>query len=145
MGCDALIEFGAADAVPRWVDLYRERLWVEPETRAPIDPTGDPWRQAFGDMSRLVDWTPMFHRALNEGGDQRGERWSRPAAAHGSAEPSPGHLPCVGQSCPTVQDSSTPRTPEKCRLTWGFGRAACRTRTDDLLITKTPPTPPQTR
>jgi hypothetical protein len=58
--------------VPRWVDLYRERLGVEPETRAPIDPTGDAWRQALGDMSRVVDWTAMFARALNEGGEPTG-------------------------------------------------------------------------
>jgi hypothetical protein len=33
------------------------------------------------------------------------------------------------------------RKPQIMSLTWGFGGAACRTRTDDLLITKTPPTP----
>ncbi len=30
------------------------------------------------------------------------------------------------------------KKPQIMTLTWGFGGAACRTRTDDLLITKTP-------
>jgi hypothetical protein len=66
MGCDALIELGAADNVPRWVDLYRHRLEVEPETRAPIDPAHDSWRSALGDITRVADWTAMFHRTLQE-------------------------------------------------------------------------------
>jgi questin oxidase-like protein len=72
MASDALIELGARDAVPRWVDRYRRRLDLAPEPGLPIPAddgggSGDgAWRGALGDYGRVADWTEFFGRALGE-------------------------------------------------------------------------------
>ena len=63
MASEALVELGAIDVVAGWADLYKVRLDVEPEAQRPIDSTGDQWRTALGDISRVTDWTNFFDRA----------------------------------------------------------------------------------
>ena len=66
MASDALIELGARDAVPGWVDRYRRRLDAAPDPGSPIPADGEEWRGALGDYSRVADWTVFFTRALEE-------------------------------------------------------------------------------
>jgi hypothetical protein len=63
------------------------------------------------------------------------ERAGLPVGLKPTIRPVPRVMPHGTQTQPPIVASGL--------LTWGFGGAACRTRTDDLLITKTPSTPPQ--
>jgi len=66
MASDALIELGARDAVPGWVDRYRRRLDAAPDPSSPIPTRDGAWREALGDYGRVADWTTFFARALDE-------------------------------------------------------------------------------
>ncbi|MFD5164334.1 questin oxidase family protein [Streptomyces hawaiiensis] len=64
MVVEALAAHGRADAVHRWLDLYRHKLEDLPEPVAPV--TGADWRAALGDPRRVADWIGHFGRALAE-------------------------------------------------------------------------------
>ncbi|GAA4557549.1 questin oxidase family protein [Streptomyces collinus] len=62
MVVEALTAHGRADAVHRWLDLYRHKLEDLPRPVAPV--TGADWRSALGDPRRAADWIGYFGRAL---------------------------------------------------------------------------------
>ncbi|MGW2385970.1 questin oxidase family protein [Streptomyces sp. NPDC001658] len=64
MVVESLAAHGQADAVHRWVDLYRDKLEDFPDRVAPV--TDDNWPSALGDPRRIADWTDHFSRALAE-------------------------------------------------------------------------------
>ncbi|QCD53873.1 questin oxidase family protein [Streptomyces hawaiiensis] len=64
MVVEALAAHGRADAVHRWLDLYRHKLEDLPGPVAPV--TGADWREALGDPRRAADWIGHFGRALAE-------------------------------------------------------------------------------
>jgi hypothetical protein len=64
MVVEALAAHGRADAVHRWLDLYRRKLEDLPGPVAPV--TGADWREALGDPRRAADWIGYFGRALAE-------------------------------------------------------------------------------
>jgi hypothetical protein len=64
MASEALVAMGRDDAVPAWSEWYVRRLRTRPDARNPIDP-GE-WREAFGDIGRVGDWTVLFEREIAE-------------------------------------------------------------------------------
>ncbi|MFC8143904.1 questin oxidase family protein [Streptomyces paradoxus] len=64
MVVEALAAHGRADAVHRWLDLYRHKLEDLPGPVAPV--TDADWREALGDPRRAADWIGYFGRALAE-------------------------------------------------------------------------------
>ncbi|MEU2542565.1 questin oxidase family protein [Streptomyces iakyrus] len=64
MVVEALAAHGRADAVHRWLDLYRHKLEDLPGLVAPV--TDANWRAALGDPRRAADWIGYFGRALAE-------------------------------------------------------------------------------
>ncbi|MFH8800689.1 questin oxidase family protein [Streptomyces sp. NPDC017936] len=64
MVVESLAARGRADAVHRWLDLYRDRLEEFPGPVAPV--TDADWREALGDVRRAADWVAFFTRALAE-------------------------------------------------------------------------------
>ncbi|MFE9030546.1 questin oxidase family protein [Streptomyces iakyrus] len=64
MVVEALAAHGRADAVHRWLDLYRHKLEDLPGPVAPVTDTN--WRAALGDPRRAADWIGYFGRALAE-------------------------------------------------------------------------------
>ncbi|MEU1573966.1 questin oxidase family protein [Streptomyces collinus] len=64
MVVEALAAHGRADAVHRWLDLYRHKLEDPPRPVAPV--TDADWRAALGDPRRAADWIGYFGRALAE-------------------------------------------------------------------------------
>ncbi|MGW5617625.1 questin oxidase family protein [Streptomyces sp. NPDC003877] len=64
MVVEALAAHGRADAVHRWLDLYRPKLEDFPRPFAPV--TDANWREALGDPRRAADWIGHFGRALAE-------------------------------------------------------------------------------
>jgi hypothetical protein len=64
MVVEALAAHGRADAVHRWLDLYRHKLEDLPRPVAPV--TDADWRAALGDPRRAADWIGYFGRALAE-------------------------------------------------------------------------------
>ncbi|MGI5423295.1 questin oxidase family protein [Streptomyces sp. CA-179760] len=64
MVVEALAAHGQADAVHRWLDLYRPKLEDFPAPIAPV--TDADWREALGDPRRAADWITHFTRALTE-------------------------------------------------------------------------------
>ncbi|MEU0743608.1 questin oxidase family protein [Streptomyces sp. NPDC006134] len=62
MVVEALAAHGRADAVHRWLDLYRSKLEDLPAAVAPV--TDGDWREALGDPRRAADWIAHFSRAL---------------------------------------------------------------------------------
>ncbi|MDT0386479.1 questin oxidase family protein [Streptomyces dubilierae] len=64
MVVEALTAHGRADAVHRWLDLYRPKLEDFPRPFAAV--TDDNWRAALGDPRRAADWIAHFRRALAE-------------------------------------------------------------------------------
>ncbi|CAL9326815.1 MULTISPECIES: questin oxidase family protein [Streptomyces] len=64
MVVEALAAHGRADAVHRWLDLYRPKLEDFPRPFSPV--TDADWREALGDPRRAADWIGHFGRALAE-------------------------------------------------------------------------------
>jgi hypothetical protein len=64
MVVEALAAHGRADAVHRWLDLYRHKLEDFPRPVAPV--TERDWREALGDPRRVADWIGHFTRVLAE-------------------------------------------------------------------------------
>lgn len=62
MAVEALVRHGQAQAVHRWLDLYRDKLEEMPLSVSPVGE--DNWREALGDPRRLADWIGHFGRAL---------------------------------------------------------------------------------
>ncbi len=64
MAAEALFALGHGDAVIPWVERYKPRLQDHPEARNPV--SGEIWREALGDISRVGDWIALFDRELAE-------------------------------------------------------------------------------
>jgi hypothetical protein len=64
MAAEALVALGCGDAVPRWVDRYRQQLGPMPETILPV--TMQTWRDALGSPRRVGDWVVFFRHQLGE-------------------------------------------------------------------------------
>ncbi|MHC3474570.1 questin oxidase family protein [Streptomyces sp. 7R007] len=64
MVVEALVARGRADAVHRWLDLYRAKLEDFPDRVAPV--TDADWPSALGDPRRVADWIAYFSRVLAE-------------------------------------------------------------------------------
>jgi hypothetical protein len=86
---EALAAHGRADAVHRWLDLYRHKLEDPPGPVAPV--TGADWRETLGDPRRAADWIGYFGHALTEQPwrDVLAEWWPRllPGMYGGSTHP----------------------------------------------------------
>lgn len=64
MAAEALFALGRGDAVIPWVESYKRRLQDRPDARDPI--SGESWREALGDISRVGDWIAFFDRKIAE-------------------------------------------------------------------------------
>ncbi len=64
MAAEALFALGRGDMVIPWVERYKRRLQDHPEARDPI--SGESWREALGDISRVGDWIAFFDREIAE-------------------------------------------------------------------------------
>jgi len=62
MASEALIALGRADVVERWAEAYATVLRERPAERNSI--SGENWREALGDISRVGDWTAFFAREV---------------------------------------------------------------------------------
>ncbi len=90
MAAEALVTLGRAGAVAPWVEGYKKRF-VSRSAGARQKVTGENWREALGDGSRVTDWTEFFNRELKDAAWPRVlEQWVgvltpglSAAAAHG--------------------------------------------------------------
>lgn len=64
MAAEALFALGRADVAIPWVERYKRRLQDHPGARNPV--SGESWREALGDISRVGDWIAFFERELAE-------------------------------------------------------------------------------
>ncbi len=64
MAAEALFALGRGDAVIPWVESYKRRLQDHPDARDPI--SGESWREALGEISRVGDWIAFFDREIAE-------------------------------------------------------------------------------
>jgi hypothetical protein len=124
MVVEALATRGRADAVHRWLDLYRHKLEDVPGTVAPV--TDADWREALGDPRRAADWIRYFGRALGEQPwrDVLAAWWPRllPGMYGGSTHP----VIRVGHAVRALEtDENAPRLAE---LAHGLGYWAARHR-----------------
>ncbi|MDQ0711008.1 hypothetical protein QFZ55_000460 [Streptomyces luteogriseus] len=124
MVVEALATRGRADAVHRWLDLYRHKLEDLPGTVAPV--TDADWREALGDPRRAADWIRYFGRALGEQPwrDVLAAWWPRllPGMYGGSTHP----VIRVGHAVRALEtDENAPRLAE---LAHGLGYWAARHR-----------------
>src|SRR5262249_46922823 len=62
MAAEAMVALGRSEAVLPWLDRYRKRLQPAPTERNRM--TGDEWRAALGDFTRVGDWVARFDREL---------------------------------------------------------------------------------
>lgn len=62
MVADALIHLGAADAVPDWIERYRQQLELRPDEGQRV--VDDDWRRHLGAEALVGDWTAFFRRLL---------------------------------------------------------------------------------
>jgi Questin oxidase-like len=61
MAAEAMVRWGHADRVHRWLDGYMRRLEDFPRGSGPI---GAGWQDALGDPRRIADWTTYFGREV---------------------------------------------------------------------------------
>ncbi|MFE2235932.1 questin oxidase family protein [Streptomyces sp. NPDC059442] len=89
MAVEALVRRGQAPTVHRWLDRYRHKLEDMPSPGSPV--TGNNWREALGDPSRIADWTRHFERTVEERPwrEVLAEWWPRllPGIAGGATHP----------------------------------------------------------
>lgn len=64
MAAEALITLGRNDAVISWVERYKPNLQDPPEARRSI--SGEDWREALGNISRVGDWSAFFNHQMKE-------------------------------------------------------------------------------
>jgi len=64
MAVEALCAMGRADAVARWLEVYRKGMEPRPAVRGPI--ARDQWRAALGRIERAADWPALFAAELAE-------------------------------------------------------------------------------
>ncbi|MGA5205745.1 questin oxidase family protein [Streptomyces variegatus] len=124
MVVEALAAHGRADAVHRWLDLYRHKLEDLPGHVAPV--TGADWREALGDPRRAADWIGYFGHALTEQPwrDVLAEWWPRllPGMYGGSTHP----VIRVGHAVRALE--ARENAPRLAELAHGLGYWAARHR-----------------
>lgn len=64
MAVEALCAMDRSDAVPRWLDRYREQLMPWPARESRVESSA--WREALGKPERASDWRAFFANQLED-------------------------------------------------------------------------------